>query len=104
MAEMQKTAIDSAERKEDKTMSQKKVDAYKEEKANRQKIIKREKMIRKLEKIGALVICILAVCWIGYSVHDKATAVDNTGEPIVTEMDTSALDNYLAEVSAEDAE
>lgn len=104
MAELQKTAIDSAERKEDKDMSQKKVDAYKEQKANRQKILKREKIILRLEKIGALVICILAVCWVGYSVHDKVTAVDDTGEQIVTEMDTSALDNYLAEISAEDAE
>ncbi len=82
-------------------MSQKKVDAYKEQKANRQKILKREKMILRLEKLGALAVCIIAVCWLGYSVYDKATAVDNTGEKIVTEMDTSALDNYLSGLSAE---
>ncbi|MDO4308227.1 MAG: hypothetical protein Q4C77_15520 [Eubacteriales bacterium] len=84
-------------------MSQKKVDAYKEQKANRQKIIKREKMILRLEKIAALVVCIVAVCWIGYSVQDKVTGKDSE-EQIVTEMDTSALDDYLAGLSAEDAE
>ncbi len=85
-------------------MSQKKVDAYKEQKANRQKILKREKNILKLEKIGAAVVCVIAVCWIGYSVYDKTIAVDHTGEQIVTEMNSSAIDNYLAELSAETAE
>lgn len=84
-------------------MSQKKVDAYKEEKANRQKIIKREKTILKLEKLAAVVVCVVAVIWIAYSVQDKVTAKDSE-EQIVTEMDTSALDNYLAGLSAEDAE
>ncbi len=85
-------------------MSQKKVDAYKEQKANRQKIMKREKNILRLEKLGALAVCIVAVCWIGYSVYDKTTASDNTGEQVVTEIDSSALDNYLSELSAEAAE
>ena len=54
-------------------MSQKKVDAYKAEKANREKIMKREKLILRLEKLAALVVCIVAVCWIGYSVYGKVT-------------------------------
>lgn len=54
-------------------MSQKKVDAYKAEKANREKIMKREKLILNLEKLAALVVCIVAVCWIGYSVYGKVT-------------------------------
>lgn len=84
-------------------MSQKKVDAYKEQKANRQKIMKREKTILKLEKLAALAVCIVAVCWIGYSVHDKVTE-SPAEEQKVTEMDITALDNYLSEVAAEDAE
>lgn len=85
-------------------MSQKKVDAYKEQKANRQKILKREKNILRLEKLGAFVVCIIAVCWIGYSVYDKTTTSDSTGEQVVTELDSSALDNYLSGLSAETAE
>lgn len=84
-------------------MSQKKVDAYKQEKANRQKIMKREKRVLRLEKIFALVVCVAAVAWIGYSVHDKVTE-DQTTEQIVTEMNTSALDDYLTALNTEDAE
>ena len=36
-------------------MSQKKVDAYKAEKANREKIMKKEKLILTIEKLAALV-------------------------------------------------
>ena len=35
-------------------MSQKKVDAYKAEKANREKIMKKEKLILTIEKLAAL--------------------------------------------------
>ena len=83
-------------------MSQKKVDAYKAEKANREKIMKREKLILNLEKLAALVVCIVAVCWIGYSVYGKATEGQETVQT-ETVMDTSALDSYLNGLS-EDAE
>ena len=54
-------------------MSQKKVDAYKVQKANRDKIIKREKRILMLEKLAGIVICLAAVAWIGFSVYGKVT-------------------------------
>lgn len=81
-------------------MSQKKVDAYKAEKANREKIMKKEKLILTLEKLAALVLCIVAVCWIGYSVYGKVTE----GQEDVkaeTVMDTSALDSYLNGLSSD---
>ncbi|MGO4946733.1 hypothetical protein ACTQ50_10105 [Blautia sp. Sow4_E7] len=81
-------------------MSQKKVDAYKAEKANREKIMKKEKLILNLEKLAALVVCIVAVCWIGYSVYGKVTA-DQVTETTETVMDTSALDSYLNGLSAD---
>lgn len=83
-------------------MSQKKVDAYKAEKANREKIMKREKLILNLEKLAALVVYIVAVCWIGYSVYGKVTEGQETVQT-ETVMDTSALDSYLNGLS-EDAE
>ena len=76
-------------------MSQKKVDAYKEQKANRAKIMKKEKWILRLEKLAALVVCIAVVCWIGFSVYGKVT--DGKEEvKVETVMDTSALDDYLS--------
>lgn len=84
-------------------MSQKKVDAYKKEKANREQIIKKEKRILKLEKLIGLVIGIAAVCWVGFSVYSKVTE----GEMVVqqdTELDTTALDSYVSGLSAEESE
>lgn len=81
-------------------MSQKKVDAYKKEKANRDKIIKKEKRILMLEKLAGIIVCAAIVCWIGYSVYHKAQAGK---EAVVqeTEMDTAALDEYLSSLTAE---
>lgn len=84
-------------------MSQKKVDAYKEKKANREKIMKKEKMILRLEKLAALAVCVIAVCWIGYSVQDKVTEGQEE-EKKETVLDTSALDDYLSGLSADEAE
>ena len=76
-------------------MSEKKVDAYKEQKANRAKIMKKEKWTLRLEKLAALVVCIAVVCWIGFSVYGKVT--DGKEEvKVETVMDTSALDDYLS--------
>ena len=82
-------------------MSQKKVDAYKKEKANRDKIIKREKRILLVEKTVGLLVCLAAVCWIGYSVYSKVTA---NQEVVVkdTVMDTSALDDYVSGLTADE--
>ena len=44
-------------------MSQKKVDKYKQDKANRQKIMKREKVLRRVEiTVAAVVLAALLVC------------------------------------------
>lgn len=81
-------------------MSQKKVDAYKKEKANRSQTIKKEKMVLKLQKVALAVVCIGVVCWIGFSVYGK---YEKAQDAIVveTEMNTTALDNYLNEVGSE---
>lgn len=84
-------------------MSQKKVDAYKVKKANREKIMKREKMILRLEKLAALAVCLIAVCWIGYSVRDKVTEGQEK-EKKETVLDTSALDDYITGLSADETE
>lgn len=84
-------------------MSQKKVDAYKQQKANRNKILKKEKMVRKLQKLAAVVLGVAVVCWIGLSVYGK---YEEAQEAIVTEveMDTTAIDNYISDVMMETEE
>lgn len=84
-------------------MSQKKVDAYKEQKANREKIMKKEKRILMLEKAAGLLVCLAAVCWIGYSVYGKVTE-NQTTVTQDTVIDTSAMDDYLSNISTEDLE
>lgn len=84
-------------------MSQKKVDSYKKEKANREKLIKKEKRILMLEKLAGIAICAVVVCWIGFSIYDKT---QENKEAVVqeTEIDTAALDEYLSSLNAEKAE
>lgn len=84
-------------------MSQKKVDAYKKEKANRDKLIKKEKRILMLEKLAGIAVCAVVVCWIGFSVYNKT---QENKETVVqeTEIDTAALDEYLSSLTAEETE
>ncbi|MBR2258691.1 MAG: hypothetical protein IJ899_15445 [Blautia sp.] len=81
-------------------MSQKKVDAYKQEKANREKIMKKEKAILRLEKCIAAVICAAVICWVGFSIYDK-TVSEPVEEKQDTQIDTTALDDYLNGLNAE---
>ena len=84
-------------------MSQKKVDAYKQQKANRKEILKKEKRMLMIEKMIGIVICFAAACWVGYSVYDKVT--DTSGKEIVkvdTVIDTSALNDYTSSLDTED--
>ena len=87
-------------------MSQKKVDQYKEQKANRKEIIKKEKRILLIEKIIGTVVVILAVVWVGFSIFNKVTEkpASEEGQVIETTFNTSALDDYLDALQSEDAE
>ena len=87
-------------------MSQKKVDRYKKEKNNREKLQKREKRILNLEKVVVTVICIAVVGWIGYSAYDLVTREDLNAEQevVTTEMDVTAISDYLNSLSQTEAE
>ena len=91
--------------KGDIAMSQKKVDQYKEQKANRSEIMKKEKRTLMIEKIIGGVVTLLVVCWVLFSVYNKLTAVDeSTQEVVTTAMDTTAIDNFVTELSSEGEE
>ena len=73
-------------------MSQEKVDKYKKEKANREKLQKREKRT-----------LFVMVGWIGYSAYGVLTREDPDEEKTVvtTEMDTTAITDYLSQLSGD---
>lgn len=79
-------------------MSQKKVNQYKETKANRSKEQKKELFYDWLEKVVGVLVCVALVAWIGYSIYEK---VEQKQDAVVTEttMDTSALDEYMTSVN-----
>jgi Mn2+/Fe2+ NRAMP family transporter len=77
-------------------MSQAKVDRYKKEKANRQKIMRKEKMERTLAAIGGIVI-VAAICvWAGFSVYTKTTGSTSSAESSTVSVNTDAIDDYVS--------
>lgn len=87
-------------------MSQQKVDRYKKEKSKREKLQKREKRILLLEKLGVAAVCIVMAGWIGYSAYDLVTREDPDAEQevVTTEMDVTALSDYLSGLSEDTTE
>ena len=87
-------------------MSQQKVDRYKKQKNDREKIQRREKWELRLEKLANAVVCIAMVGWIGYSAYDLVTREDPNAEQevVTTEMDVTALTDYRSSLSQTDTE
>ena len=77
-------------------MSQKKVDEYKKEKANRAKNMAREKRILMLERILGIVIVAAVVFWAGFSIYRYGGSASNAKEPEIkyTDVNMSALYDY----------
>ena len=82
-------------------MSQEKVDRYKQEKANRKAILKKEKRMRIAGRILGIAICAAIVGWIGYSVYDSA---EKKAAATKTEVKVSAITDYLSGLTAEDTD
>lgn len=80
-------------------MSQKKQTAIRQAKQAAQKHPER-KMIDKLEILAWIAICVAMVGWIGFSAYAK---IETKQESVVTEtvMDTSAIDNYVSDLSSD---
>ncbi len=78
-------------------MSQEKVDRYKQQKVNRTKEMKREKMKVNLEKAVIGAIGILLCVWIGFSIYDKVHV-----EPVENyEVNLDALVDYQNSLSVD---
>lgn len=84
-------------------MSQAKVDRYKEEKRNREKIIKKQKREWMLTKIGMSLVALVLVVWVGVSVYNgfNASETTNTEKPTYT-VNTSAIDDFMSNLDVEE--
>jgi len=84
-------------------MSQAKVDRYKEEKKNRQKIIKKEKRHELALKAGGVVLALVLIGWVGYSGYNTFTK-SSTAAGKTYSVDTASLEDFMSNLPGEDAE
>ncbi|MDO4490079.1 MAG: hypothetical protein Q4B85_03280 [Lachnospiraceae bacterium] len=84
-------------------MSQKKVDQYKKEKANRQAIMKRERLQARIGVTAAALVLAALIGWFGVSVYKNVQATAPSNAETIT-IDTSDVQNYMSEVNASVAE
>ena len=73
-------------------MSQKKVDLYKEQKANRKQIMKRQKRMKTLRYTLLGVVAAALVGWLGYSVYGS---YESSQPRAVAEVNFDAINDYL---------
>ena len=77
-------------------MSQEKVDSYKQEKANRKQIMRKQKAMGIVRKLILAVVAIALVGWLGYSAFD---IYESGKERVVAEVNYDAVTNYLNNMS-----
>ena len=78
-------------------MSQQKVDKYKEYKANKSKIIKKEKRRVRVEIIAIAAVFVGLVGWFAFSFYGR---VEATSPPKEYQIDSGAVDKYLNDLHA----
>lgn len=78
-------------------MSQKKVEHYKKEKANRKKIMKKQKIESTLTKTALIAVCIGLLGWAGYSGYSMWDAKRPAKS---TEIHLEAMQDYLQELES----
>ena len=77
-------------------MSQEKVDRYKKEKANRKKIMRREKAMSVVRKLILTVAALALIGWLGYSAYGIH---EENKERVVAEVNYDAVTDYLNTLS-----
>ncbi len=77
-------------------MSQAKVDRYKQEKANRKKIMKKQRMMNILRKCVLSLAAIALVGWLGYSAY---VTHESKQERAVAEVNYDAVNNCISGLS-----
>lgn len=79
-------------------MSQAKVDRYKEQKKNRKKIMRREKIASVLRKCAGTVVVLAILGWAGYS----AVSMYQKNQPAsYTEVNITAISDYISSLGVD---
>ncbi|HIZ74423.1 MAG TPA: hypothetical protein H9723_04165 [Candidatus Mediterraneibacter stercoravium] len=73
-------------------MSQEKVDKYKKDKANRKKIMRKERAMSIVRKAILTLVALALVGWLGYSAYD---IYDSNQERSVAEVNFDSVTEYL---------
>ncbi len=81
-------------------MSQEKVDRHKEEKANRKKIMRREKIISYLQRCVVALVAVVLVAWIGFSAYNM---YENSRTAESTEIDYTAFFELSEELGTDES-
>ena len=82
-------------------MSQEKVDRYKQEKANRKKIMHKQRMMGIIRKCVLSLAGLVLVAWLGFSAYDM---YESGKERVVAEVDYSSVTDYMNSLVADTAE
>ena len=77
-------------------MSQEKVDKYKKEKANRKKIVKKQRIMNVVRKTVLSLAVIALVGWLGYSAYQTHEAEK---ERPVAQVNYDSINNYMSQLS-----
>ena len=82
-------------------MSQEKVDKYKKEKASRQKIMRREKWLFRLECTATVLALGGLIAWFSMAVYSNVQAQrESEREAVTTTMNVTGIQDYLSEISS----
>lgn len=73
-------------------MSQEKVDRYKKEKANRKRIMRKQKIMGIVRKGVLTLVALALIAWLGYSAYD---VYESGKERVVAEVNYDAVTDYL---------
>ncbi len=79
-------------------MSQEKVDRYKQEKANRKKIMRKQRIMSVVRKCVLTLAGLALVGWLGYSAYDM---YESGRERAVAEVNYDAVTNYVNSLTEE---
>ncbi|RDU22053.1 hypothetical protein [Anaerosacchariphilus polymeriproducens] len=83
-------------------MSQEKVSRYKEEKAKRKDILKKQRFKNLLYKACAGAICLAIVGWIGFSVYqNNHEAKEKKKNAVAAEINLDAINEYTSGLTAQ---
>ncbi|HAX53534.1 hypothetical protein [Muricomes intestini] len=77
-------------------MSQEKVDRYKKEKANRKKIMKKQRIMDALRRTALVLAAFAVVLWLGFSAHQKQEAKKDRP---VAEINYNGVNDYMSQLS-----